>query len=74
MPPGEDIVHIDAVSGSIGYLQVRGESSDVTDPPVRFAGRGYRVNELLSGPAHHHHRWRQYRPVRSSAYSLHADG
>ena len=46
MPPGEDIVHIDAVSGSFGYIQVRGESGNVTDPPVRFAGRGYRVNGL----------------------------
>jgi hypothetical protein len=46
MPPGEDIVHLDAVSGVIGYLQVRGESSNVTDPPVRFRGRGYRVNGL----------------------------
>lgn len=46
MPPGEDIVHIDAVSGSIGYIQVRGETANITDPPVRFAGRGYRVNGL----------------------------
>ncbi|MGI9501171.1 MAG: glycosyl hydrolase family 28-related protein [Geminicoccaceae bacterium] len=46
MPPGEDIVHIDAVAGAIGYLQVRGESGDVTNPPVRFMGRGYRVSSL----------------------------
>ena len=46
MPPGEDIVHINAVSGVIGYLQVRGEGANLTRPPVRFAGRGYRVSGL----------------------------
>ncbi|MEZ5932678.1 MAG: glycosyl hydrolase family 28-related protein [Alphaproteobacteria bacterium] len=46
MPVGEDIVHVNAVSGAIGYLQVRGESGNVTSPPVRFKGRGYRVNGL----------------------------
>ncbi len=46
MPAGEDIVHIDAVSGTFGYIQVRGESDNVTNPSVRFAGRGYRVNGL----------------------------
>jgi len=46
MPAGEDIVHIDAVSGVIGYVQVRGESGNTTDPQVRFKGRGYRVNGL----------------------------
>lgn len=46
MPVGEDIVHVDAVAGAIGYLQVRGESGNVTDPPVRFRGRGYRVASL----------------------------
>jgi len=46
MPLGEDIVHFDAVSGAIGYLQVRGESAGITDPPVRFKGRGYRVAGL----------------------------
>ena len=46
MPPGEDIVHIDAVSGMIGYLQVRGEGANVTRPVVRFKGRGYRANGL----------------------------
>ncbi|MGI9433790.1 MAG: glycosyl hydrolase family 28-related protein, partial [Geminicoccaceae bacterium] len=30
MPAGEDIVHVDAVAGAIGYLQVRGESGNVT--------------------------------------------
>ena len=46
MPPGEDIVHFDGVSGVIGYLQVRGESANITNPPVRFKGRGYRVAGL----------------------------
>ncbi|MEM8949313.1 MAG: glycosyl hydrolase family 28-related protein [Pseudomonadota bacterium] len=46
MPIGEDIVHFDAVSGAISYLQVRGESAQITNPPVRFRGRGYRVAGL----------------------------
>lgn len=46
MPVGEDLVHWDAVCGSIQYLQARGESANVTDPPIRFRGRGYRVQGL----------------------------
>ncbi len=45
MPAGEDAVHIDSDGGCIGYLQVRGADTGAR-PPVRFLGRGYRVNGL----------------------------
>jgi len=46
MPAGEDIAHIDARGGCVGYLQIRGASAGTVRPPVRFKGEGYRVNCL----------------------------